>query len=285
MSSWMNKIDTRLGPLAWQTSGHGPALVFFAGALANHDLWRGVIPLLDDRYRCIVFDLPLGFHPWPMSPGADLSPESLARLILDCVDLLALQDATLVVNDTAGSLVLLALASGHPALDRVGRVVLTNCATFEKFVPPEGFSYSVWQRAVPGPTRAWLRRRVRRQARCPSNLQAVAAAAGDLGDELIDSLYDPLRRDRRIADDYVTAVARFDPELFSNTAQAISRFDRPVLLIWGDSCDRYGTADACRLALTFPNATLVLVPGAKTWVPVDDPEAVAAAISEFAAVR
>jgi pimeloyl-ACP methyl ester carboxylesterase len=31
----------------------------------------------------------------------------------------------------------------------------------------------------------------------------------------------------------------------------------------------------------FPSATLVSVPGAKTWVPIDDPGAVADAIVEF----
>ena len=30
------RLETRLGPLAWRSSGQGPALVFFAGALANH---------------------------------------------------------------------------------------------------------------------------------------------------------------------------------------------------------------------------------------------------------
>jgi hypothetical protein len=29
--------------LAWQSSGRGSALVFFAGALANHELWRDVV--------------------------------------------------------------------------------------------------------------------------------------------------------------------------------------------------------------------------------------------------
>ena len=40
-------------------------------------------------------------------------------------------------------------------------------------------------------------------------------------------------------------------------------------------------AHARRLASDFPRATLVSVPGAKTWVPVDDPAAVAGAIAEF----
>jgi pimeloyl-ACP methyl ester carboxylesterase len=40
-------------------------------------------------------------------------------------------------------------------------------------------------------------------------------------------------------------------------------------------------AGARRLASEFPHATLVPVPGAKTWVPVDNPAAVAEAIGTF----
>ncbi|MGO9341875.1 MAG: alpha/beta fold hydrolase, partial [Acidimicrobiales bacterium] len=66
-------IDTRLGGLAWRSSGNGPALVFFAGALANGALWRDVIARLESRYRCISVDLPLGAHSHPLSIGADRS--------------------------------------------------------------------------------------------------------------------------------------------------------------------------------------------------------------------
>jgi pimeloyl-ACP methyl ester carboxylesterase len=62
---------------------------------------------------------------------------------------------------------------------------------------------------------------------------------------------------------------------------AIPRFDRPVLLVWGDSCDFFGVAQAKRLASDFPNATLIPVAGAKTWVPVDAPAAVSGAIDAF----
>ena len=96
------RLETRLGPLAWRSSGHGPTLVFFAGALANHDLWRDVVAALQDRYRCITIDLPLGAHPWPLSAGADRSATSLARLLPDCLELLEVEEATVVVNDTSG---------------------------------------------------------------------------------------------------------------------------------------------------------------------------------------
>ena len=41
----------------------------------------------------------------------------------------------MIANDTAGGLLLLSLATGHPALGRLGRLVLTNCESYEKFPP------------------------------------------------------------------------------------------------------------------------------------------------------
>jgi hypothetical protein len=130
-------LSTRLGPVAWRSSGDGPTVVFFAGALANGDLSCDVVAALEDGYRCITIDLPLGAHAWPLSSGADRSATSLARLLLDCLELIDAQDATVVANDTAGGLLLLSLATGHPALERVGALVLTNCESYEKF-PPGG---------------------------------------------------------------------------------------------------------------------------------------------------
>ena len=46
-----------------------------------------------------------------------------------------MEDATVVANDTAGGLLLLSLATGHPALHRIGRLVLTNCESYDQFPP------------------------------------------------------------------------------------------------------------------------------------------------------
>lgn len=81
--------------------------------------------------------------------------------------------------------------------------------------------------------------------------------------------------------DLVAAMAGFRPQLLMDAAEAIPRFDRPVLLIWGESCSFFPMAQARRLASDFPRATLVSVPGAGTWVPVDNPAAVAGAIGTF----
>jgi pimeloyl-ACP methyl ester carboxylesterase len=276
------RLETRLGPLAWRESGAGPPLVLFAGALANGDLWRDVVSALDHRYRCITIDLPLGAHRWPLAPGADRSATSLARLLPDCLDLLDVEDATVVANDTAGGLLLLALGSDHPALRRVGRLVLINCDNYDQFPPDALRKASAVCRVAP-----WLARAgVRRQAASPAARRKVVAgaAARELDDARMESFFAP-GRDREVADDLVAAMAGFRPELLVEATEAIRRFDRPVLLVWGDACDFFPLAHAQRLAADFPDARLVAVPGAKTWVPVDEPAAVAEAIAAFVPSR
>jgi pimeloyl-ACP methyl ester carboxylesterase len=273
------KLETRLGPLAWRSSGEGPPLVFFAGALANQDLWRDVVARLESRYRCITIDLPLGAHSWPAAEGADRSATSLARLMLECLELLDVEDAAVIANDTAGGLLLLSLAGGHPALERVGRLVLTNCETYDKFPPDALKRASAAARRVPRLARGLLRLQLRWS---PVRRKVVSTvAASPLDAERDESFFGPPRRDPRVAGDLVAAMATFRPELLADAARAIPEFERPVLLIWGDTCDFFPVADAERLAADFPSAELVVVPGAKTWVPIDDPGGVSEAIAGF----
>jgi pimeloyl-ACP methyl ester carboxylesterase len=272
-------LTTRLGPVAWRSSGQGPAIVFFAGALANGDLWRDVVAVLEDDYRCITVDLPLGAHPRPLTTGADRSAGSLASLMLDCLELLDVDDATVVANDTAGGLLLLSLASSHPALGRIGRLVLTNCDNYDQFPPDALTKASALSRRLPRLTRAMLRLQLRSSA--GRRKIAAGAAASGLDAERADSFFTPGRRDPRIAGDLVAAMGGFDQQLLLDAAPAIARFDRPVLLVWGESCDFFPLAHAQRLASEFPDATLVSVPEAKTWVPVDAPGTLAEAIARF----
>lgn len=267
-------LETRLGPLAYRSSGQGPPLVFFAGALANGDLWRDVVAALEDRYRCITVDLPLGAHPWPLLSGADRSANSLARLLLDCLELLDVTDATVVANDTAGGLLLLSLATGHPALGRIGRLVLTNCESYDQFPPNKLKMASAMCRRMPRLARGAVRLTARRR-----NVSSVTEIG--LDSERAESFFGPILRDRRVAGDLVAALAGERPQLLIDAAKAIPGFDRPVLVIWGEACKFFPTEYARRLASDFPSATLVTVPGAGTWVPVDNPDAVAGAIAKF----
>jgi pimeloyl-ACP methyl ester carboxylesterase len=276
-------LETRLGPVASRSSGSGPALVFFAGALANGELWRDIVGALEDRYRCITIDLPLGAGRWPLAPGADRSATSLARLELDCLELLDVNDATVVANDTAGGLLLLSLASGHPALGRVGRLVLTNCESYEHFPPDSLKKAASLCRTLPWAARTAIWTQLWLASRSPAIRRRGQASvtATDLSRERAESIGGPALHDRRVIGDFVAAMAGFRPQLLLDAATEIPRFDRPVLLVWGEECRFFPMAHAQRLASDFPSATLVSVPGARTWVMIDNPAAVAGAIAKF----
>jgi pimeloyl-ACP methyl ester carboxylesterase len=185
-------------------------------------------------------------------------------------------DATVVANDTAGGLLLLSLATGHPALGRVGRLVLTNCESYDKFPPDALKKATALCRTLPRLARALTRLQLRASSARRKIISGVAASGLDR--ERAESFFGPARRDQRVTDDLVAAMAGFRPQLLIDAAEVIPRYDRPVLLIWGDACDFFPITDAQRLASEFPRATLVSVPGAKTWVPIDSPGAVANAI-------
>lgn len=149
--------------------------------------------------------------------------------MLDCLELLDLHDVVVVVNDTAGALLLLSLASGHGALRRIGRVVLTNCDSFERFAPPALRTVVALSRRAP-----WLARELLRlQLRAPAlRRRAIGmASARGLERDLEESFFGPARGDPRIARDFIVAQASFAPQLLLEAAPAIPRFDRPVLLV------------------------------------------------------
>lgn len=198
---------------------------------------------------------------------------------VDCLELLDLRSATVVVNNTAGGLFLLALASGHPGLARVDGLVLTNCDNYDQFPPDALRKATALCRTFPRLARVLIRLRFRSSIARRRGIAIVAA--GELDHGRAESFFGPIQRDRRVADDFVAASAGCRPQLLIDAADAIPRFDRPVLLIWGDACDFFPTADAQRLASAFPRATLVTIPGAKTWVPIENPTAVADAITQW----
>ena len=85
------------------TGGDGPAVVLLHGVLMNGTLWDDVVDRLRGRYRCIVPELPFGAHRTPMPDDADLTLESIAKMIAGFIAELDLRDVTLVGNDWGGA--------------------------------------------------------------------------------------------------------------------------------------------------------------------------------------
>src|SRR6476620_9557127 len=90
------EIALSAGTIEYQdTDGEGPVIVLLPGLLMDASLWHDVVAALDG-FRCIIPTLPLGAHRQGMDADADLSPPAVARLVVELLEGLDLDDVTLV---------------------------------------------------------------------------------------------------------------------------------------------------------------------------------------------
>ena len=269
-------IDYRvLGP---EDSPHPPVL-FVHGILVDHRLWLEVAERLARLgFRCYLPTWPLGSHTIPVNDGADLSPRGVAELIHEFIAHLGLADVTLVGNDTGGGLCQL-LIDAHP--DDVGRVVLTNCDAFDKFPP---FPFTMVFAMLRGPKSIkTLFETMRVKALRHSPLGFGLLAKPD--PVLTASWLAPCRNDARICRDLATLLRHVARTDLTDVSTRLPRFTKPVAVVWGQRDRAFTPALGRRLAALFPNSTLVEVPGARTFVALDDPAPVVDAIASVSAQR
>lgn len=274
--SLMRSVELPAGVVEYAESGSGRPVVLLHGLVLNGRFWRNVVPLLEDRYRCIVPTLPLGGHARPMRSDADLSPVGIAALIADFLEALDLEDAVLVSNDTATAFTQL-LVTQQP--ERVGALVLTSGDAFRHFLPWQ-VRHLQWLARVPGaaPTLAralqlpWVRR---------SWLGFAPLTLKGVPDEVSAAYVRPLAADAGVRRDLVKVLTSISTRYTLEAARWLPAFPRPVLIAWAGRDVLFPRRDAERLAATFRNARLEVVEDSRTYLPEDQPERLAALIHEF----
>jgi pimeloyl-ACP methyl ester carboxylesterase len=247
------------------------------GLLVDGRLWRKVTPLLEDRFRCIVPELPLGSHPEPLNPDADLSPPGLARIVAGFLEGLDLRDVTLVGNDTGGAISQIT-AANHS--DRIGRLLLTNCDAFENFLPP-AFRPLQWAAKVPGGLTgmmAGMRFAALRRLPIAYGWLIKRDFAGAPTREWVD----PYLTNKGIRRDTIKVLRAIDPKYTLEAAEKLRTFDSPAMLAWAVEDRFFKLSFAERLAETIPGATLERIEDSYTFVSEDQPERLAELLGAFA---
>ncbi|MDL4816478.1 alpha/beta fold hydrolase [Actinomadura opuntiae] len=274
----MRTVNLSAGPIAYRDLGDGPPVVFVHGLLVNGEIWRGETgPLVDAGYRCLVPTWPLGAHPEPMRPDADLTPSGLAGLVGEFLDALDLQNVTLVGNDTGGALVQI-LMTRRP--ERVGRVVLASCDVLDRFPPPP-FGFLAPVSRLPGSL--WVTAQL---FRIPALLRLPIAlgwvAKRPVPREVTDSYLAPIKTSRAVRRDLGKLVRGFDKRHTLDAFEANGDYDRPVLLLWAKEDRLFPLPLAERLARKLPDARLELVEDSYTFISEDRPGLLAEKVKEFA---
>jgi pimeloyl-ACP methyl ester carboxylesterase len=273
----MTETKLSQGTIHYRESGEGQPIVFMHGLLVDGRLWRKVTPLLEDNFRCIVPELPLGSHPQPMSADADLSPPGLARIVADFLEALDLEDVVLVGNDTGGAITQIT-AANHP--ERIGRVVLTNCDAFENFLPPM-FRPMQWAARVPPVLNGLLQgMRFAPMRRLPNAYGRLIKR--DFGGAPTREWVEPFLSSGQIRRDTVKVLRGIDPRYTFEAAEKLRDFDRPTLLAWAVEDRFFKLSYAEKLADTINGARLERIEDSYTFVPEDQPERLAELIARFA---
>jgi pimeloyl-ACP methyl ester carboxylesterase len=274
--SRQRSIDLPQGTIRYSEQGAGEPIVFVHGLLVDGALWSELSPLLADRFRCIVPDLPLGSHRVPMRSDADLSPPGIARLVDDFMAALDLAGVTLVGNDTGGAICQL-VAAAHP--DRLARLVLTPCDAYEDF-PPPAFRPLVWAAKAPGGITLLMQ-----TMRAPAMRHAPIAygwlTKRRLPDQLLARWVEPALTDPAARRDAVKVLRAVSPRYTLDAAERLRSFHRPTLLVWAPEDRFFKLENARRLAGTIPSARLELVEDSRTFVSLDRPDRLAQLVREF----
>ena len=269
------EIELGAGTVRYREAGEGPVLLFVHGLLVDGRLWHPVASTLSEHFRCIVPDWPLGSHCVPMKPDADLTPPAVAGLVAEFAERLGLTDVVLVGNDTGGAICQL-VAADHGGF--LGRLVLTNCDTFEHF-PPFPFTLMGPIARIPGgmtvltqPFRLGALRRA----------TYATLAAERIDPDLVDSWLEPGLRDDGIRRDSRKFISGMHKRHTLAAALKLGAFERPVLLPWGTGDRFFKLSHAERLAAVLPDARVQPIELARTFVPLDRPAELAKAIEGFA---
>lgn len=268
------EIDLPAGRVRYREAGEGKPVVFVHGYLVDGRLWDGVVDNLSDRYRCLAPDWPIAAQQVAMKPDADLSPYGVAATIAAFLDVLDLEDVTIVGNDSGGAMSQV-LVTRHP--QRIGRLVLTNCDLYENF-PPGIFKAMPPVAKLPGGMTLLS---------APFRIGALARAAfkpfskKPIPAELVASWMRPALHDPGVKHDARKVTVGMNKRYTLEAAQKLRSSELPILLTWAPGDKLFPIKHAQRLAAETPNARLVEIPDAATFVPLDQPQRLAEEIAAF----
>jgi pimeloyl-ACP methyl ester carboxylesterase len=265
------------GTIHYEKSGpsDGRPLVLVHGYMMGASLWSPLSERLSTRgFLCLAPTWPLGAHAEPMSGKADLTMEGVAAMVGDFLDSLELEDVVLVGNDTGGAV---AQILATTADQRLGALVLTSCDAFEHFPPPIIKPLIAAARAQPTFAAALQPLRTRFARR-----RAFGGLAHADVDKLALEWLRPPLSDSRVRGDLRRFTGSLNRQSTVQAGGRLPQFTKPALIAWSADDEFFPLEDANRLAAALPNSRVEVIPQAKTFSMIDQPDILADLITDFA---
>jgi pimeloyl-ACP methyl ester carboxylesterase len=255
-------VQTPSGKISYVERGSGPAALFVHGVLLNGWLWRKQLDGLSDLRRCIAIDL-LAHGRTEISVGQDVSVTANARMLVEVLDALKIDQVDLVGNDTGGAICQI-FAATYP--ERVRSITLTDCETHDNF-PPEAFKRFVKMVADGGlgDTLAALLndKNVYRSAQ---GLGGAYQRPEEVTDLTIDAYLKPHISTKQRLRDLERFFLAFDNKLTIAIEPQLRALRTRALIVWGDDDVFFEVKWAQWLENTLQGATkLVILKGGRLF--------------------
>lgn len=265
-------IDVGTAEVAHRQVGTGPDVVFVHGWPVHGATFRCLLPHLVEHVTCHVIDLP-GAGSSRFDDRSDLSIDRHVESVRAVIDDLGVDRVGIVGHDSGGLIARHAIAGD----ERVAGVGLVNTE------PPGWMSWRfrsfLASSRLPGFGHAlgWLAARPR--LRRNGFVLGDAFADRDLLDGEFDEFFlRPLHESPERLDAAMRLIRSFERRHVDDLGKAHARISAPVRLVWGDQDPFFPVAQARQMVDTFPDATLVEVPGAGLFSHEEAPQAVAEAL-------
>lgn len=238
--------------------------MFVHGVLLNGHLWRHQLAQLSDVRRCIAVDL-LAHGDTEIAPDQDVSVTANAKMLLEVLDALGIEQVDLVGNDSGGGIAQI-FAALNPS--RVRSLTLTDCDVHDNW-PPEAFKPFLAMAAAGG-----LRGALEAMLR-DKNFYRSAEALGPayehpeaLADDTIEAYLRPLVSSAQRTADLQRFLGAFDCRHTVAVEAGLKKLQAPTLIVWGTDDVYFDVQWARWLARTIPGTRrCVELKGARIFFP------------------
>lgn len=259
----------RLYYYATGTRGAGEPVVLLHGFPTSSHLWSQVAPLLPAGHRVVVLDL-LGYGRSDPVDKSDVGPAGHAARVLQLLDVLGIEHAAIAGHDL-GAAIAIEMAVRAPS--RVTRLCLVNPVTASPSwgvaVDTVGRWASLVGHASPSIMTSVLRSRLRRGYVSPER-----------GSHSIDQYLRPFTSSvgQRSLIAHLAAQREASP---TDTSPDLAQITVPTAIVCGADDPLRSSSLSERLHQQISGATMEVIPGARHFVPEEDPQVVARVITDL----
>lgn len=266
--------QTRYGRIAYVERGSGATALLLHGFPLNGFQWRGVIPRLCARRRCVAPDfMGLGFT--QVTKGQSVSPGAQADMLAAFLDTLGIGQVDIIANDSGGAVAQLFLSR---YTSRARSLVLTNCDV-ETDSPPESLLPIIDLARGGLYTDLYIRTWLENEALVRSSSDFGRACYSDPSrpsDTAISEYLGPLVSSYERSALTNRFAASLAPNPLAGITESLRRCEVPTRIVWGMGDRIFSSGNIEYLVSVLPRVTGIRqIPDAKVFFPEELPDVIA----------